>query len=136
MKESEAADILHDLAVGKSPLTGNSLYDIDDIFDPRIVSAIALGALALKEKSEPGTKKEKKNKSTSKPAGAGRRWSTKEENELALHFHSEMQIKEIAKAHDRTTGAIRSRLQKMELIDEYGNPLEEPEAEPVVIANA
>lgn len=47
---------------------------------------------------------------------AGASWTEEEDNSLLKEFQSGMKIAEIAKAHGRTNGAIRSRLKKHELI--------------------
>ena len=52
-----------------------------------------------------------------KPAGAGTSWSVEEDRRLDEEYASGMKISEIAKAHDRTNGAIRSRLKKHGLIE-------------------
>ena len=52
-----------------------------------------------------------------KPAGAGTSWSVEEDRQLDEEYASGMKISEIAKAHDRTNGAIRSRLKKHGLIE-------------------
>ncbi|MBR6568840.1 MAG: RecQ family ATP-dependent DNA helicase [Clostridia bacterium] len=44
-------------------------------------------------------------------------WSDEEENQLQNEFDSEIPLREIAKRHQRSTGAIKARLRKMELID-------------------
>ena len=50
-------------------------------------------------------------------ANAGERWTDEEENRLKSEYFSEMPIREIAKAHGRSASSIRSRLQKLGLIE-------------------
>ncbi len=52
-----------------------------------------------------------------KSAGAGTSWSVEEDRRLDEEYASGMKISEIAKAHDRTNGAIHSRLKKHGLIE-------------------
>ncbi|MCD8103558.1 MAG: hypothetical protein LUF35_00810 [Lachnospiraceae bacterium] len=51
-----------------------------------------------------------------RPDGAGRSWTEKEDVQLDDEYHSGMGISEIAKAHDRTNGAISARLKKHGII--------------------
>lgn len=47
----------------------------------------------------------------------GERWSDEEEDRLREEYFAEIPIREIAKAHGRTSGSIRARLQKIGLIE-------------------
>ena len=47
-----------------------------------------------------------------KPSNAGGTWSELEDNQLKVEFEAGMSIKEISQIHNRTTGAIESRLGK------------------------
>lgn len=57
------------------------------------------------------------NRKMNRPDGAGASWTEKEDRQLDQEYGSGMRISEIAKIHDRTNGAIRSRLKKHGLID-------------------
>ena len=57
------------------------------------------------------------NRKMNRPDGAGASWTEKEDRQLDQEYGSGMKISEIAKIHDRTNGAIRSRLKKHGLID-------------------
>ena len=56
------------------------------------------------------------NRKMSRPDGAGASWTEEEDRQLDEEYTSGLKISEIAKAHDRTNGAIRSRLKKHGLI--------------------
>lgn len=58
------------------------------------------------------------NRKMNRPDGAGASWTAAEDKQLDEEFHSGMTISEIARAHDRTKGAIRSRLKRHGLIEE------------------
>jgi hypothetical protein len=47
------------------------------------------------------------------PANAGKSWETSEDDQLIASFDSGMSIKELALKHQRTSGAIQSRLVKL-----------------------
>ena len=51
------------------------------------------------------------------PVNGGTVWTAEEEDQLRQEFAKEQSIREIAAAHGRSRGAIRSRLRLMGLID-------------------
>lgn len=57
------------------------------------------------------------NRKMNRPDGAGASWTEEEDKQLDDEYGSGMKISEIAKVHDRTNGAIRSRLKKHGLIE-------------------
>ncbi len=59
----------------------------------------------------------KKNSDTDKPQRAGESWTKAEDQYLQKCYNAGLDFDEIAKRHRRTTGAIKSRLQKLGLVD-------------------
>ena len=57
------------------------------------------------------------NRRMNRPDGAGASWTEEEDKQLDQEYGSGMKISEIAKAHDRTNGAIRVRMKKHGLIE-------------------
>ncbi len=57
------------------------------------------------------------NRRMNRPDGTGASWTKEEDRQLDEEFDSGVKISEIAKIHDRTTGAIRARLKKHGLIE-------------------
>lgn len=57
------------------------------------------------------------NRKMNRPDEAGASWTDEEDKQLDEEYNSGMNISEIAKAHDRTNGAIRARLKKHGLIE-------------------
>lgn len=57
------------------------------------------------------------NRKMNRPDGAGASWTEEEDTRLEEEYNSCLKISEIAKAHDRTNGAIRARLKKHGLIE-------------------
>lgn len=113
MDNKEAANILRSLADGKNPETGLEIDNNDVLSQPDVIRALFLGSDSLKV-----MKKKRKL-----PDSAGARWETEEDNQLALEYHSKVSIQEIAKIHQRTKGAISSRLVKLGLMeDRYTDP--------------
>ena len=56
------------------------------------------------------------NRSRNRPDGAGAAWTEEEDIQLDEEFQRGMKTSEIARIHDRTSGAIRSRLKRHGLI--------------------
>ena len=113
MDNKKAADILRSLAYGKNPETGLELDNNDVLSQPDVIRALNLGSESLKV-----MKKKRKL-----PDGAGKRWEAEEDNKLTLEYHSNVSIQEMAKIHQRTTGAISSRLVRLGLMeDRYTDP--------------
>ena len=56
------------------------------------------------------------NRERNRPDGAGRSWDTAEDARLKQEFEAGMKTSEIAKLHNRTSGAIRARLKKQGLL--------------------
>lgn len=57
------------------------------------------------------------NHRMNRPDGAGASWTEEEDRQLDDEYSAGMKISEIAKVHDRTSGAIRARLKKHGLIE-------------------
>lgn len=57
------------------------------------------------------------NRRMNRPDGAGASWTEEEDRQLDDEYSAGMKISEIAKVHDRTSGAIRARLKKHGLIE-------------------
>ena len=57
------------------------------------------------------------NRKMNRPDGTGAFWTEEEDKQLDEEFNAGIKISEMAKIHDRTNGAIRSRLRKHGLIE-------------------
>ncbi|OQB94342.1 MAG: hypothetical protein BWX84_00231 [Verrucomicrobia bacterium ADurb.Bin118] len=103
--QAEALPILRLLADGKHPLTGADLPEDSCYQSAKVLRALLAGIDALEKAAK------KKNREL--PAGAGKPWSAEEDQTLVADFESGTAIKELAQNHQRTTGAIKSRLEKL-----------------------
>ena len=54
-----------------------------------------------------------KKLNTSKPTSGGNKWTAEEDIQLKEEYESHISIKEIAQIHERSTGAINSRIIKL-----------------------
>ena len=111
MEISEALQIIHALADGIDPFTGEQFPLESPYQHPQTVRALfkAIDALELQQQRE--------NREKSLPANAGMPWSKAEDTKLIKAFDDGMTIKDLAERHKRTTGAIQSRLLKLGKIE-------------------
>lgn len=102
---AEPLRILRALAEGKHPQSGEPLPEESCYQSARVLRALLAGIAALE--------KEARRKSRELPAGAGQRWSAQEDESLVGDYETGTPIEQLAQNHQRTEGAIRSRLMKL-----------------------
>ena len=95
------------MAKGVDPTTGEVLPEDHFINKPQVIRALSQTREIILAWS--GTKNAAENQ--------GKPWSDVEETALTQAFRRGDKIKDIAAQHKRTTGAIRSRLVRLELIE-------------------
>ncbi len=93
------------LVAGKHPLTGEALPEESCYQSAKVLRALFAGIEALEKTAG---KKERVL-----PGAAGKPWDAEEDASLAADFESGTAIKELAQTHQRTEGAIRSRLMRL-----------------------
>ena len=107
MNKDRAARILRDLAGGIDIQTGQPLPKDSQLNQPDAIRALFVGIEALEAPSkETGEQKPL-------PPMAGGKWDEEELSHLAEAFEAGSSLEELAASHQRTTGAIRSRLVKL-----------------------
>ncbi len=102
---AESLRILRALAEGKHPFTGEELPEESCYQSAKVLRALLAGIEALGKAA--------KRKSRILPAEAGKSWSTEEDQTLIAEFEKGTSIKDLAQKHQRTQGAIHSRLMKL-----------------------
>jgi hypothetical protein len=102
---NESLSILRALADGRHPLTGETLPDESCYQSAKVLRALLAGIEAL-EKAE-------QKKSRVLPGAAGKPWDAEEDESLVADFESGTTIAALAQTHERTEGAIRSRLMRL-----------------------
>jgi len=103
MEPDRAIEIVEKLAGGVDPFTGERFPSSSAYQQADTVRALHLSLEGLK----------KLKRSTSRKTGPGRLWTENEENELLRQFDDKIDVDQIAKEHDRSKGAIWSRLEKL-----------------------
>jgi hypothetical protein len=115
---------LEALAKGIDPATGEVLPDESPYNNPEVIrslfSVIDLLKSPYKITSLKKTVEQKQAENLEKglPKNAGVNWSYNERELLKKNFWSQQSIEDIGIQHERTSGAIRSELQKLGLIEE------------------
>lgn len=104
MDNQENITILRRLADGIDPYTGEKLLDQSPFQYPQTIRALfhAIKALEAMKVSAPTVNPQLLN--------AGKHWEKAEDEELKDEFDGSISIKELARRHQRTAGAIESRL--------------------------
>jgi hypothetical protein len=116
MNYQEAIVILESLANGVDPLTGEILPDDHICQRPQTIRALFLAVKALHQSSSPGSKQAAATQSVL-PSNAGKPWKPDEDDLLSARFEQGLSIQEIAHLHQRTRGAITSRLVRLGKIE-------------------
>jgi hypothetical protein len=107
MDPDQALEIVRKLAEGVDPATGQR-YPADSPYQQAdTVRALYLAIDALERL------KRAQERQKSLPAGAGRPWTTEEEQRMLQQFDAKEDVAVIAQELNRTSGAIWSRLEKI-----------------------
>ena len=102
---NESLSILRALADGKDPLSGEALPEESCYRSAKVLRALLAGIEALEKVA--------KRKERVLPVAAGKPWDAEEDESLVADFVSGTSIAELAQMHERTEGAIRSRLMRL-----------------------
>ena len=105
MEINRAKELLTILADGINPVTGELLSDEDSCNQVEIVRALHSVIMELDNKDKTPAKKYREN--------SGKPWTEEEEKQLLEEYRAGLKVKEIAKAHERSNGAIMARLMKI-----------------------
>lgn len=109
MERNQVITVLESLASGVDPTTGAVSHEV--FAAPNVIRALFVAADLLKQTPAPTTAQKQQ------PPAAGARWTADEDAALAREFDQGTSIAEIASRHNRTRGAITSRLVKLGRID-------------------
>ena len=108
MDKKEIIQILEALAGGVDPVSGE-VFPADSPYQNVEVTRALFHALEAVK----GAKAKKPL-----PERQGEKWTEQEDQQLTEGFNKEVKVAELANTHQRTLGAIRSRLRKIGLIEE------------------
>lgn len=115
MEREQTLRILHALANGVHPATGEQFAADSPYQHPDTVRALYSAVRALDGSGAPTTGAERRP--APPQSGAGSRWSIEEEQRLAAAFDAGKTIDALAQAHNRTRVAIEARLVRLGKLD-------------------
>ena len=107
MELSQAKDVIYTLSQGIDPASGEVLADNSCLNQPIIIRALFMAHEALDRSVKYQQRK------LSLPPNAGKPWPNEEDEQLAGAFDAGSSITQLAKAHARTPGSIKARLEKL-----------------------
>lgn len=118
MTPAEAKQVIDVLARGIDPATGEVLPEDSPLNSPHVIRALFLASKALelqagKRERSPSTNPASTSPTSTAPAKAGKAWTEEENQALATAFDAGATVADLAKTHQRSTGAITSRLIKI-----------------------
>jgi len=112
MDPQKALGMLTSLADGIDPVTGEVFSADSPYQNPDVVRALFVAISALQARIATV------ERSSTLPDNAGKAWSAAEEQLLIQSFDAGMTETDLAKAHERTKGSIRSRLIRLGKIEQ------------------
>ena len=107
MDTDTALEIIRALADGIDPLTGEVFPDDSIYQQPQVIRALFTAMQVLEYQQKRGERQRQL------PHKAGIAWATEEDEKLSEAFDQGKSIQELARMHERTHGAIQSRLVKL-----------------------
>jgi hypothetical protein len=107
MQIAEALKILHALADGADPSTGEVFSSQSPYQHPQTVRALMTAVQVMEQQQK------RERRVAFLPGNTGKAWDKTEQEQLCRDFDAGISIKELASRHGRTLGAIQSRLIKL-----------------------
>lgn len=107
MDISDALQIVRFLADGVDPITGEVFPDGSPYQHHRVIRSLSVAVTPLERAAE------RKERESRLPEKAGKPWDDAEDKLLIERFDAAMSPMDIARQHNRTEGAIQSRLVKL-----------------------
>lgn len=108
MTPEEAKQIIDVLASGVDPATGEVLHEDNALNSPHVIRALFIASKALERMAGKSARP-----SAAAPGKAGKPWSEDEDQRLLADFDAGTPVAALALAHERTNGAITSRLERL-----------------------
>jgi hypothetical protein len=110
MEATQALTIVRALADGVDPQTGEVLPEGSPFQRSQTTRALFLAAQALERLGE------RQQREKRLPAQAGQPWDRDEDAQLRQRFAAGAVVRELARTHERTEGAIQSRMERLGLL--------------------
>ncbi len=108
MTLTEAKQIIEVLVSGVDPATGEVLPEDNPLNSPHVIRALVMASNALGRAATLPWRK-----GSAPPGMSGKAWSEDEDKRLLVGFDAGTPVAALAHAHERTRGAITSRLERL-----------------------
>jgi hypothetical protein len=108
MTPAEAKQIIDVLASGVDPATGEVLPEDNALNSPHVIRALFIASKALERMAGKPARQ-----GATAPGKAGKPWSEDEDQRLLAGFDAGTPVAALALAHERSSGAITSRLERL-----------------------
>jgi hypothetical protein len=105
MTPAQARQIVEGLAGGLDATTGEVLPEGGPLSQPHVIRALFVAARALEQVAVKAARP--------LPGNAGKPWGEEEDQRLAAAFDAGTPVAELARVHERSRGAITSRLVRL-----------------------
>lgn len=115
MSPQEAQRIVHSLAHGIDPESGEVLSSDSPLCGANVIRALFLATTAL---GDLGAAAKAAKPRAPRPGKAGAPWTDEEDTELAASFDAGVSLRYLAEKHQRSIGGVRSRLVRLGRITE------------------
>lgn len=110
MRDQRAQQILHALANGADPFTGEDLASGTVLQHADVMRAMLAGCSALEDRTARASRR------AQQPMNIGKAWAPEEQERLIQAFQAGENLEEVAARHGRTLRAIEARLEILGLI--------------------
>ena len=110
MNPDEAAATLKSLVEGRDPSTGRDLHADTVLQRASVIRALLVGLAAI----ENSQAREKRRAQL--PVRVGSAWTDEEDQKLRAAFHAGESVDALAASHQRSTNAIKARLERLDLV--------------------
>ena len=108
----ETLAIIDALAEGVNPMTGEILPNHSPYNEPRVIRALFTVGSILRQQQGLS------DSTRLSPTRAGKPWDAKEDEELTEEYKARLTFEAMVEKHQRTKGAIQSRLVRLGLIEQ------------------
>ena len=116
MRADKALRIVSSLADGHDPETGEVLPRGHVFQQPDVVRALGVAVTALQRYAK------RQDREDRLPSRAGQPWTVEEDDRPLSGFDAGATLKELSDRHERTDGAIQSRLIRLGRLDGVSQP--------------
>ncbi|MFC1798388.1 hypothetical protein ACFLZL_01095 [Thermodesulfobacteriota bacterium] len=121
MNSEEARNIIHRLAGGADPISGEPIPENSPYNQPVVIRALYTLLQTVKNNAKPRKtieERKEENRRNGRPLNAGLPWGDDARQHVASKFNSGVSIEKMATEFERTPGAVIAELKRQGIITE------------------